>query len=168
MAKFVLVKEAPKKLDKDCIVVDAPNFMDEVVASARKRPRSKMMTPNYMREIIAKIADKYADEDFNALTSVNISPYRGVDCSTDEQVHEVICNIFSQCYPRMFVLYVDYYLKNRPSGTKLIYFLGSFSQTAKFTEHGIDQLKEKDVPVYLGYKKKRIIGRPAVSNDAQS
>jgi len=164
MAKFVMSKERPKDLQEDCIVIDAPSFMDEVIKSAKKKPQSKTMTPNYMREIIAAIADKYADDNFSALTSVNVSPFRGVPCEKDEKTHEAICKILRTSYPAMFDLYIEYYIKSRPHGTKLIYFLGDFTQTSKFFEHGIDQIKEKDIPSYLGKAPKKVIGKPAVKD----
>jgi len=165
MAKFTIVKERPQELDKDCIVIDAPNFMEEIKASARKKPQSKTLTPNYMRDIIGSIGLKYADENFSALTSVNVSSYRGIPCEDDKSTQDVIFKICKESYPAMIDNYVEYHIKNRPHGTKLIYFLGDFTQSSKFFEHGIDEIKSKDIPVYLGYKKKKIIGKPAITNE---
>lgn len=165
MARFVIVKTAPKALEKDCCVIPAPTFMPEIVASVGKKPLTKQLTPNYLRAVIGMIGAKYADENFSALTSVNVSPYRGVPCEDNLQVEEVLFKIFQNSYPQIFDQFVEYHIKHRPHGTKLIYFLGDFTQSSKFTEYGMEQIKEKDVPVYLGYKKKKVVGKPAITDD---
>ena len=164
MTKFVIVKEAPESLEKDCVVISAPNFLAEIKKAERKKPNSKTLTPNYLREIIAGIGDKYADENFSALTNVNVSPYKGVACGDDNETNKVLFKIFAASYPKMVDQYVEYYIKSRPFGTKLIYFLGDFTQSSKFSEHGIDQIKEKDVSVCLGLKEKKIVGKPAIKD----
>ncbi len=163
MAKYTIIKEVPENLGKDCVVIDAPNFLEEIASNKRKKPRTGLLTTNYLREIIASIGDKYADDSFNALTSVNVSNCKGVSCEEDKDIDKVLFRVFGQYYPEMVNHYVDYHIKQRPYGTKLIYFLGDFSQSSKFTEHGIDEIKNKDIPVYLGNQKKKIVGKPAVT-----
>jgi hypothetical protein len=156
----------PDSLDKGCIVINAPTFLDEIRKSVRKKPRSNTLTTNYLREIVAAVADRYADESFNALTSVNVSPFKGAPCGDDDtKTQEAIFKIFTASYPQMFDKYVAFHIKHRPIGTKLIYFLGDFKQSAEFFVHGIDQIKEEDVPAYLGHKKKKVVGKPAVTDD---
>lgn len=165
MAKYVLVDKAPSKLDKDCIVIGRPNFMQEIKQCIKKKPRAGTMTVNYLREIVATIGLKYASETFNPLTDVNVALYKGVPCETDEKTHEIVVKAFSKCYPEIFDQFVEYYIKRRPRGTKLVYFLGSHSQSAKFDQHGIDSIPPKEVDVYLGKKTKRIIGKPAITKE---
>jgi hypothetical protein len=69
-----------------------------------------------------------------------------------------------QC-PFFIDSFIDKQIKNRPNGTKLIYFLGNFNQTGPFTRNGIDEIKFKDIDVYLGNTKKKIVGKPAITNE---
>ena len=165
MSKFIIVKEAPEELSKGCFIIKAPNFMDEIEESSKKRPQSKQLTPNYLRAVIGVIGAKYADENFSALTSVNVSPYRGVPCPDNASVQDALFKIFKSSYPQMIDNYVEYHIKKRPFGTKLIYFLGDFTQTGKFTAQGIDEIKMKDVDAYLGKDKKKTVGRPAITDE---
>jgi hypothetical protein len=165
MAKFVIVDKAPKTLDKDCIVIDAPNFIPEIQACVKKKPRSKTMSVHYLREIVATIGLKYAPETFNALSDVNVTPYRGVPCETDEQTQAIVFKAFQKSYPEIFDLYVETKLKSRPRGTKLIYFTGTPGQSSAFTLNGIDSIKPKEVDVFLGKKAKKTVGKPAVTKE---
>lgn len=165
MAKYVLVNKAPTKLDKDCIVIGQPSFMEEIKQCIKKRPRTNTMTVNYLREIVATIGLKYAPETFNPLTDLNVAPYKGVPCETDEKTHEIVVKAFTKYYPAIFDQYVEYHLKRRPRGTKLIYFLGAHGQSSKFTQHGIDSIHPKEVDVYLGKKTKKTVGKPAITKE---
>lgn len=164
MAKFVRVTEAPESLEKDCIVIEAPNFKAEIKRCDAKKPRSGLLSPNYLREICAAVGDKYSDENFNALTSVNVSGYKGIPFSSVEDVEKVVNTILNKGCPELFDNYVDYHIKQRPHGTKLIYFLGDFVHTGSFTRNGIDEVAAKDVDVYLGLKEKKVVGKPAVTD----
>lgn len=141
MANYILVKEIPEVLEKDAFVIDKPNFMEQVEACSKKRPNSKLTTANYLREIAAAIGNKYYDEDFDAILKINISNYVGLDCSNNEKTHNIVYNMMVKNCPDAIDKYVEYYIKKRPYGTQLIYFLGNHIQTASFDKHGI-QLKK--------------------------
>lgn len=150
MAKYVLVKKRPEKLDKDCFVIDAPNFIEEIAACKNKKPRSGNSSINYLREIVSLIGAKYAPDDFSPLRDVNVSMFKGTPCSSDFETNKVLFKIFKKSYPEIFDMYVDFYIKKRPPGTKLIYFLGSHLFSAKFYENGIDEISFKKINEYLG------------------
>jgi len=165
MAKFVIVKESPKELEKNCFVIEAPNFLKEIKSCDSKKPKTKVLSSNYLRSLVGAVGDTYADEEFSAITSVTVSKFKGVPCETDEQVENALVALFSRDYPKMFDLYVNHHIKKRPHGTKLIYFLGDFKQSSMFFENGIDQIKIKDVDVYLGNKEKKSVGKPAKTDE---
>lgn len=165
MAKFVRVTKAPTTLDEGCYIIDAPNFKAEIEMSAGKRPRNGLMAPNYLREIFAAIGSRYGDETYNALTTVNVSHYKGVPIETNEAVERIVMDVVHKQMPQFVDSYVDTQIKGRPDGTKLIYFLGNFNQTSNFTRNGIDEIKEKEIDVYLGKKKKKTVGKPAITNE---
>ena len=165
MAKYVLVKKEPKSVDKDCIIIGKLDFLNEIEQCSRKKPRSMMMSINYLREIISTIGLKYGPDDFNPLSSVNVSPYRGISCKTDEETQRIVIKAFKKSYPDIFSMYMDYQIRHRPEGTKLIYFAGDPANTAAFQAHGIDSLPEKEVDFFLGKKTKKIIGKPAITKE---
>lgn len=165
MSKFVRVKTAPTELKNGEYVISEPTFVPEITACARKKPRSKLMTINYLREIVATIGLKYAGEDFDAITDVNISRYVGTPVGTDVQVNEMVMKMFDKQYPEMLEKFVDYHLKQRPQGTKIIYFLGKPALATEFIKNGIDEVLEKDLESYLGNKSKKPVGKPAISNE---
>ena len=169
MTKYVLVSEEPKEIDKDCIVISGPNFIDEIEHCHRKKPRSMTMSVNYLREIVSTIGLKYGPDDFNPLSSVNVSPYRGIPCSTNELTQGIVIKAFQKSYPEIFTRYVDYHIRNRPEGTKLIYFSGDHLAASAFVTHGIDSLPSKEVDIFLGKKAKKTVGKPAIKNkDAEN
>jgi len=61
--------------------------------------------------------------------------------------------------PDVLDAYVDYHIKQRPDGVKLIYFLGDHLHTTKFTVNGIDELKQKEIDSFLGTRKKKILSK---------
>ena len=167
MAKFVKVteKDLPDTLSKDEFVISAPTFVEEVKACTKKKPKNGQLSPNYMREIAAAIGDKYLNEDFNTLVDINVSRFRGIPIKDDEATSAAAVRMMSKSVPDILDRYVDYHIKKRPQGTKLIYFLGDHLFTDSFASNGIDELKQKDIPVYLGVKKKKVVGKPAVSDE---
>jgi len=161
MTKFVKVKEAdlPTELSAEEFVIPAPNFITEILACKNKAPRSGHTSPNYMMEIAAAVADRYLTEDFNTLTHMNVSRYRGIDIVSPEQMNDVVTKMMLKSVPDVLDAYVDYHIKQRPDGVKLIYFLGDHLHTTKFTVNGIDELKQKEIDSFLGTRKKKILSK---------
>ena len=160
MTKFVRVKEEPKELESDCFIIKAPNFYEEILECDKKKPKSSLMTPHYLREILGTIGLKYGDLNFNALTDFNVSQFKGIPFKSIDDVHGIVMRVINSQNPDLINLYVDYHLKKRPFGTKLVYFLGDHLQTGAFTSNGIDEIKEKETDVHLGKRSKKIIGKP--------
>jgi hypothetical protein len=67
--------------------------------------------------------------------------------------------------PIIFEKVLEYNIKNRPHGAKLIYYVGDLGDTGPFFRNGIDMIEEKDVDEYLGLKPKKIVGKPAVTKE---
>jgi len=166
MSKFVLVKKAPEVLEKHEYVVNEPSFMEEIKATARKRPKNKMLTVNYLRELIALIGGKYIGEEFSALTDINVSRYVGSPCDSEESVNAVLNKIFKTQYPKMFDKYIEFKLKSRPRGTTIIYFTGPGDQVGKFLEMGFQQLSTKELEEMKSDKPKKVVGKPAITDEA--
>lgn len=159
MSKFVRVQLAPKHIREDEYVIHQPEFYPEILKCDAKRPRNGLLTTNYLREIVAAIGDKYVGETFNAMTDVNVSSYRGIPCDSNIDLNKLLTRIFAEQYPNMLKLVVEYQLKRRPSGIKLIYFTGDSKLTSVFLENGIDEILEKDL------QPKQPVGKPAITNE---
>lgn len=164
MTKYVKVKEAPEDLNKGEIIIEAPNFIEEIGMCARRAPKNHYTTSNYMRDIAAAIGDKYMREDFNALMTINTSRFRGIPFETAVDVDKIVRDMLLKSVPQVFEAYVDHYVRNRPPNTKLIYFLGDHLHTGPFTTNGIDEINSKEIDTYLGKKPKKVIGKPAIKS----
>lgn len=159
MSRFVRVQLAPKYLQEGECVIHQPDFYQEIAACDSKRPRSGLLTPNYLREIVAVIGNKYVGEDFDAMRAVNVSQFRGVPCSSNVDLNKLLIKLFYEQYPQMMRLAVEYQLKSRPSGTKLIYFTGDSHLATVFVDNGLDEVLFEDL------EEKKPVGKPAITDE---
>ena len=164
MAKFVKVDKLPENLGKDEFAICAPTFVDEVNVCYGRAPKNKLTTANFMRDIAARVGDRYLDENFNTLIHVNTSRFRGLPFESPEEVDAIAKRMLKKALPTIDDAYVDHHVKQRPHGTKLIYFLGDHTQTGSFSANGIDEIKPKEIDTYLGNKQKKVVGKPIKSD----
>lgn len=165
MAKFVTVNEAPVELRKDEYVIEMPNFLDEIrLASARNTNKKGQTSASFMRSIASMIAISY-DREFDPLRHLKAHDFDGVGYNNEQELSQIVVNMLKRDYPQIFDRYLETKIKNRPFGTKLIYFVGAHSAASVFYANGIDGIDEKDVDTYLGLKPKRTVGKPAVTKD---
>jgi hypothetical protein len=163
MSKFVLVKELPETLNKGEVAITEPNFMPEILQNMRKAPRVKNTAINHLREILNSIAVKY-DQSMDVMR-IRLHNYEGVPYSDDADLHKIIIKILSSEYPVVLEKYLDYQIKSRPMGTKLVYFSGALSACTPFYNNGLDLIEEKDVDSYLSGKPKKVVGKPAITKE---
>lgn len=164
MAKFVIVNQAPEKLESGEIVISAPDFLEQIRENAAKAPRGGLTGVNQLRYIVGSIGQKYDPEGTNAW-SVRPTLFEGRAYANEAELSAIVVEMLKSQHPKIFDKYLDYQIKSRPQGTKLIYFVGPLSQTTSFFQHGVDMLDPKDVDVYMGRKQKRVVGKPAVTNE---
>jgi hypothetical protein len=162
---FVRVNKAPTELRADEYVINAPDFLDDIKKAPVKRPTTGVVSVNYLRQLVSDIGNKYIGQGFNALTDVNVSNYKGTPCANNEQVHETLLTMFKKTFPKMLNAYVEYHIKSRPSGTRVIYFLGGGNQVEPFLTQGFDEVLEKDLEKVLGLKPKKVVGKPAITDE---
>jgi hypothetical protein len=163
MAKFLVVNEAPATLEKGEIVIQEPNFLDQIVANNKKAPRSKQTAVNHLREILQTVSSKY-DPELNAMR-VKLVNYTGLPFADDQELSKIVTRILKTEHPSTFEKVLDFDIAHRPPNTKLIYFVGNFANTAAFFRAGIDQIDEKDVESYMTGKPKKTVGKPAITNE---
>jgi hypothetical protein len=163
MSKFLITKNPPTTLEKNEFIISAPNFMPEIAACRLKKPKSNLLTANYLREVVAAIGLKYMGEDFDALRSLNISRYIGVPCDTEEQIHDTLVKAFVDQLPELLYAVVYHQFKQRPIGTSLIYYTGDSKYCTKLIELGLEQISQKELEAVQPNKPKKIVGKPAIT-----
>ena len=162
MAKYVRTVPSTN-LDKDEYLIQAPNFLEEIDKLRGRVPKNGHLTINFIRDLIALAAGKYSDMDFNPM-HVNISKLKNVPFDNLNDLNSKVINFLHTECPALVNGYVDYHIKKRPFGTKLIYFLGDHLHTGSFSMNGIDEIKPKDIDIFMGNKKKKIVGKPAITD----
>ncbi len=163
MSKFASVKTAPASLRKGEIVIQEPDFLEQIKASAHKAAKKNITGNNHLRDILNGIRQKY-DEQLD-IFKVPLSQYEGLPFNDEKDLSRIITRMLKKECPGIFEKVLEYNVKNRPHGTKLIYYVGDFGDTGTFTRNGIDFIEEKDVDEYLGLKPKKIVGKPAVTKE---
>jgi hypothetical protein len=161
MAKFVVVKEVPKTLDKGEFVITQPDFLEQIRANAMKAPRLKQTGINHLREVLNAIGVKY-DPDMNVF-KIRLVTYEGLPYKDETEFAAIVVRILRNEYPAVFDKVLEHQLQNRPMNTKLIYYVGDFNATGPFYKAGIDHLEEKDIASYMTGKPKKTVGKPAIT-----
>jgi len=163
MSKYTSAKTVPSPLRKGEIVIQEPDFLEQIKASAHKAAKKNITGNNHMRDILNGIRQKY-DEQLD-IFKVPLSQYEGLAFNNETELSRIIVRILKKECPSIFEKVLEYNIKNRPHGSKLIYYVGDFGDTGIFTKNGIDFIEEKDVDEYLGLKAKKIVGKPAVTKE---
>lgn len=163
MAKFVSVKTAPATLRKDEIVLQSPDFLEQVRACAHRAGKRNLTGLNHLRDILTLIQQKY-ETDLDIL-KIPLSQYEGLEFHDDKDMSKIIVRLLKRERPLAFEKFLEYNIKHRPYGAKLIYYVGDWGDTGAFTRNGIDSIEEKDIDEYLGLKPKKIVGKPAVTKE---
>jgi len=151
MTKYVCVKARPESVGKDEHVVVVPDFLDEVRECRYPIPNGGAMSHLYLRAIVDHIGTKF-DPMFPGSSKLNANDYQGIPVKSDVDVARLVVRVFKSFYPQIFDMAIEAQIKQRPFGTKLIYFVGDHLQTTPFARNGVDVIDEKDIPQYMGKK----------------
>jgi|SRR5581483_665890 len=165
MAKFVIVETAPTELRDGEYLIEMPDFIPEIrQASARRTDRKNITTPSYIRSMAQMIAIKY-DQTFDPIRHIKAHNYDGLEYASDSDLSAIMNRVLEENYPAIFDRYIEHRLRDRPHGTKLVYFVGPHQKTGVFYQNGLDQIDAKDVDSYLGLKPRKTVGKPAVTKE---
>lgn len=163
MSKFVSVKTAPSTLRKGEVVIQYPDFLEQIRANAHKAAKKNLTGINHLRDILNSIQQKY--ETDLKIFKVPLSQYEGLPYEDEKDLSKIILRMLKKERPEIFEKVLEYNIKNRPYGSKLIYYVGDWGDTGAFTRNGIDSIEEKEIDEYLGLKPKKIVGKPAVTKE---
>lgn len=166
MAKFVIVNEAPATLEKGEIVITQPTFLAEIEANTRKAPVKKLTGINHLREILNSIAEKY-DHELNSMR-IKLVNYEGIAYHSNEDLSEIVLRILRAEHPQVFDKYLAAQIAARPMNTKLVYYVGALSTATPFYSAGLDLIDKKDIDAYMSGKPKKVVGKPAVTDEEKT
>jgi len=153
--KYCRINEAPEEARSDTLVINLPNFKEEIIKARRSRGRQKVLTINYLRAIFTEIGATY-DPTFNAFLDVNLTRYKGISAIDEDEVALRIMEIIEAVKPDLIYKAIAKKISNRGSKVKLIYFVApDFKYCDVFTHNGIDSITLEEVDDFLGIKKKK-------------
>lgn len=163
MSKYVSVNTAPATLRKGEVVLQEPDFLEQIRACAHKAAKKNLTGINHLRDILNAIQQKY--ETDVGIFKVPLSQYEGLPFNNENELSKIIIRLLKKENPAVFGKVLEYNIKNRPHGSKVIYYVGDFGDTGAFSRNGIDFIEEKDVDEALGLKPKKVVGKPAVTKE---
>lgn len=143
MSKFVVVNEAPKEVKKDEYVIDKPSFLEQIALHRAKKPRNGLTGSHYIRMVVDSIAQAFDPNNMTAY-SVKAHLYEGLKFSTDEEFNEIIVRALQNDCPGVFPKYLEAKIRNRPAGTKLVYYVDSDILNARelFHANGLSETEQ--------------------------
>lgn len=163
MSKFVVVKEAPKELQKGEYLIDTPSFVEQVALHRAKKPRNGLTERMYLDAIMNSIGEAYdaANTDPHS-NRVKYHLYTGIKVSSDEEVDAVITRAIHADCSHIFAKYLDAKIRNRPAGTEKVIYVNSDikGQYEIFYKNGfVEEKHEKP-------KSDKVVGKPAITKEA--
>lgn len=163
MSKYAIVRTVPTTLRKGEVVIEPPKFLEQIRATAHKAAKKNLTGINHLRDLLNAIQQKF-EVDLN-IFKVPFSQYEGLSFNNEIELSRIVVRMLKSERPEIFEKVLEYNIKNRPHGTKMIYYVGDFVDANPFFRNGIDQIEEKDVDEYLGLKPKKIVGKPAITKE---
>lgn len=163
MSKFVVVPTAPVSLRKGESVIESPKFLEQIRANAHRAAKKKLTGINHLRGILEAIQQSY-ETDLN-VPKIPLSLYEGIAFDDENDLSRLIVRLLKSERPAVFEKVLEYNIKNRPHGSKVIYYVGDLHDTTPFFRNGMDMIELQDVDVELGIKAKKIVGKPAVTKE---
>lgn len=161
MSKFICVNTAPATLRKGEVLMQQPDFLEQIRECAHKAAKKNITGVNHLRDILNSIRQKF-DPSLN-IFKVPLSQYEGLPFNDEKDMSLIMVRMLKRECPDVFEKVLEHNVKNRPYGSKLIYYVGDWCDTGAFTRNGLDSIEEKDVDEYLGLKPKKVVGKPAVT-----
>ena len=163
MAKFIVVKEAPKELKKGEYLIDSPSFVDQIALHSTKKPRNGLTGSHYLRMIMDSISQAYDPENTTAY-SIKAHLYEGRKFETDQDMNDIMVQAIQNDCPSIFPKYLEAKIRNRPVGTELVIYVDSKipHQYEIFYRNGFAEIVEKESQKP---KSDKVVGKPAITKE---
>lgn len=163
MAKFIVVKQAPKELKNGEYLIDKPSFVEQIALHGTKKPRNGLTGSHYIRMLTDSIAQAYDPSNMTAY-SVRAHLYEGRPFSSDEEMNAIMVEALRADYPAVFPKYLEAKIRNRPAKTELVIYVdsGIQGQYEIFYRNGFSEEKA-EAPQKV--KSDKVVGKPAVTKE---
>ena len=140
MSVYTVVGEAPKNLTDKDLVLNKPNFLEEIAKNRVRRGVVKLTTASALRDIFMAITNNY-DPTINPY-HLKLSKYEGIAYNTDEDLVEVVYRVIRDNNLNLIEAAIDKALKSRDSSVETIYFVTTdLDGIGAFAKNGISALK---------------------------
>ena len=133
--EYQVVKQAPKTLEANELVINKPTFLEEIGKSKLRRGVSKLTTANALRDALMLITDKY-DQSINPYR-LNLNAYEGLAYETDEDLSNIIVKLLAANNVDLVTKAVDFEIKARNKGVNTVYYVSDdLTGTSAFLDNG--------------------------------
>ena len=140
MSVYTVVGEAPKNLTDKDMVLNKPNFMEEIAKNRVRRGVVKLTTASALRDIFMAITNNY-DPTVNPY-HLKLSKYEGIAYEKDEDLVEVVYRVIRDNNLNLIEAAIDKALKTREPSVETIYFVTTdLDGIAAFAKNGVSALK---------------------------
>jgi hypothetical protein len=165
MSKFVVVKEAPKDLQKGEYLIDTPSFLAQIAQHRAKKPRNGLTERMYLDAIMNSIGEAYDAGNTDPHSNrVKYHNYVGILAPQDQDVNEVILRAIRLDCSQLLSKYLDTKIRTRPAGTEKVIYVNSNinNQYEIFHRNG---LSEEKAEAPEKKKSDKVVGKPAVTKE---
>lgn len=140
MSVYTVVASAPKNLSETDLVINKPNFLEEIAKNKVRRGVVKLTTAPALRDIFMAITDKY-DNTVNPY-HLKLSKYEGIAYEKDEDLVDVVYRIIRDNNLNLVESAIDKLLKSRAHTVETIYYVtDDLDGIEAFAKNGISALK---------------------------
>jgi len=140
MSVYTVVASAPKNLSETDLVINKPNFLEEITKNKVRRGVVKLTTAPALRDIFMAITDKY-DNTVNPY-HLKLSKYEGIAYDKDEDLIDVVYRIIRDNNLNLVESAIDKQLKSRAHSVETIYYVtDDLDGIEAFAKNGISALK---------------------------
>lgn len=120
---YILVSSAPEKLSSNEMVIEKPNFMEEVLATKGKRGVNKVTSITSIRDILSLLAGKY-DNELNPYR-VNLVKYENLPYSSEEEFGAILLKVIADNQLNLIEKAIEQKVKARRSSVDTIYYVSN-------------------------------------------
>lgn len=137
---YTVVGETPKNLTEKDLVINKPNFLEEIAKTRVRRGVVKLTTASNLRDIFMAITNNY-DPTINPY-HLKLSKYEGIKYDSDQDLVEVVYRVIRDNNLNLIEAAVDKALKSRAPSVETIYYVTSdLDGIGAFAKNGISALK---------------------------
>jgi hypothetical protein len=137
---YTVVGETPKNLTEKDLVINKPNFLEEIAKTRVRRGVVKLTTASNLRDIFMAITNNY-DPTINPY-HLKLSKYEGIKYDSDQDLVEVVYRVIRDNNLNLIEAAVDKALKSRAPSVETIYYVTSdLDGVGAFAKNGVNALK---------------------------